>query len=155
MKRVFSFGGYVGLVLAVVVASSLRAADKPAKDAKAMPAAKDPLEIQPVLPKRLPDHYAAVIDDAQRDEIYAIQARYAPEIEKLQAQLSAVMGRRNAEIRAVLTPEQQIKVDALTDEAAKKQQDAQPSANKADANARVIDAMNLKSLDAPKAKQAK
>jgi hypothetical protein len=75
---------------------------------------------------RLPEHYAAVIDDKQREEIYGIQATYAPQIEKLQAQLNAVLGKRNAEIRAVLTPEQQIKVDELTAAEKKKDNTAKP-----------------------------
>ncbi|HEX4148945.1 MAG TPA: hypothetical protein VHY20_08155 [Pirellulales bacterium] len=62
---------------------------------------------------RLPDNYSKVVDPAQRDKIYQIQQNYAPQIQQLQAQLKTVTGKRDAEIDALLTPEQRTKLAAL------------------------------------------
>ena len=66
---------------------------------------------------RLPAHYSKIVDDAQRDRIYRIQAKYSARIEALQAQLDTLQAERDAEIRAVLTPEQQQQLDTLVTDA--------------------------------------
>jgi Spy/CpxP family protein refolding chaperone len=66
---------------------------------------------------RLPAHYSKIVDDAQRDRIYRIQAKYSARIEALQAQLDTLQAERDAEIRAVLTPEQQDQLDTLVTDA--------------------------------------
>jgi hypothetical protein len=102
---------------------------------------------------RLPEHYAAVVDEVQRQTIYGIQNKYAPQIEKLQAQLNAVMGKRNAEIRAVLTPQQQQKVDELS-EADKKKGTAKPDDN-GTITQKMIDGIDLKGLEKDSPKKGK
>jgi hypothetical protein len=79
------------------------AAKRKAPVAKAAPAAKG----------RLPANYAKLVDDAQRQRIYDIQAFYAPQIDDLKQQLDALVARRDAEIHAVLTPAQQRQLDIL------------------------------------------
>lgn len=65
------------------------------------------------LANRLPPHYGKLVDQTQRTKIYEIQAKYAEKIEDLQEQLKEVMLQRDAEIRGVLTEEQQKKLDEL------------------------------------------
>jgi hypothetical protein len=67
--------------------------------------------------ERLPAYYGRIVDDAQRARIYRIQALYADRIEALQAQLDELVAKRDAEIRDVLSPEQQQQLDAAIDEA--------------------------------------
>ena len=66
---------------------------------------------------RLPAHFGQVVDEGQRQRIYQIQAGYNPKIEALQAELDALVAQRDAEIRAVLSPEQQRRLDARIAEA--------------------------------------
>ena len=66
---------------------------------------------------RLPAYYARIVNEAQRARIYRIQALYADRIEALQAQLDELVAKRDAEIRDVLSPEQQQQLDAAIDEA--------------------------------------
>ena len=56
--------------------------------------------------RRLPPHYAKVVDEKQREEIYKIQEEYQPKIDALQKQLDALKKERDDKIAAVLTPEQ-------------------------------------------------
>jgi hypothetical protein len=62
---------------------------------------------------RLPAYYGQIVDDAQRQRIYQIQSTYNPQIEALQAEIVALTDKRDAEIRAVLSPEQQQRLDIL------------------------------------------
>ena len=62
---------------------------------------------------RLPNHYRHVVDEKQRQEIYKIQEEYAAKIATLKAQLKAMSKERDEKVLAVLTPEQQKKVDEL------------------------------------------
>lgn len=59
---------------------------------------------------RLPNYYAAVVSQAQREKIYGIQAKYTDRIEELQKQLDALKNQRDDEVEAVLTPDQLAKV---------------------------------------------
>ena len=63
--------------------------------------------------RRLPNHYAKLVTDEQRESIYEIQRRYREKIEPLRKQIEQLIAERNAEIRQVLTPEQQRKLDEL------------------------------------------
>jgi hypothetical protein len=66
---------------------------------------------------RLPPYYKDVVDDAQRDKIYAIQGEYAARLERLRQQLDALEEERDQRIEAVLTPQQRAKVEAAREEA--------------------------------------
>lgn len=67
---------------------------------------------------RLPMYYARVVDEKQRQKIYDIQRKYHPQIEALQRQLEELIAKRNAEIEAVLTPQQKAEIEKLRQEAA-------------------------------------
>jgi hypothetical protein len=69
---------------------------------------------------RLPMYYAPVVSEKQREQIYAIQAKYADQIEQLQKQLDELKERRDGEVEAVLSPEQLAKVKQARDAAAAK-----------------------------------
>jgi len=71
---------------------------------------------------RLPAYYRYVVTDQQRQEIYRIQAEYAPRIEQLRAQLEALIAERDAKVQAVLKPEQLKRVEQLREEARKNRQ---------------------------------
>lgn len=73
---------------------------------------------------RLPAHYGAVVDESQREKIYAIQKAYQPQIEELQMQLAALREKQTGEIEAVLTAEQKEKVKELAAAAKAKREKA-------------------------------
>ena len=68
---------------------------------------------------RLPAYYADVVTEEQREKIYTVQRKYADQLKKLQEQIEALEGQRDAEIEAVLTPEQKAKVAERAAAAAK------------------------------------
>lgn len=70
---------------------------------------------------RLPNHYTRLdLSDKQRDQVYAIQAKYKASIEDLESQLELQKGKRDAEIEGLLTGEQRRKLQSLVEEARKK-----------------------------------
>jgi hypothetical protein len=60
---------------------------------------------------RLPAHFGDLVDDSQREAIYKIQDEFRPQIEELEAKLTAARDKMRAAMRDVLTPEQQKKLD--------------------------------------------
>ena len=62
---------------------------------------------------RLPAFYGKIVDRKQRQQIYAIQKSHATEIAKLKAQLKDLVTKRDTEVAAVLTAEQQTEVAKL------------------------------------------
>jgi Spy/CpxP family protein refolding chaperone len=107
-----------GLMFAPAVRSQQAEPKKPVANA---PAAQ---EAAPKAPRRLPQYFNRVVTPAQRQQIYGIQAKYLPEIEALEAQLKAALEKRDAEIEAVLTPEQRETLANIRAEAAAKKQPA-------------------------------
>lgn len=81
------------------------------------PATADLEELLEEFRPRLPMCYAPVVDDQQREQIYAIQREYWPRIELLRRQLEALQAERDAKIEAVLTPEQLAEVQRARAEA--------------------------------------
>jgi len=70
---------------------------------------------------RLPNYYGKVgVSEEQREKIYAIQAMYRPKIEALEKQIAELKAKEDAEVEAVLTPEQKKKVEESRAAAAKK-----------------------------------
>lgn len=111
---------------------------QPALSADNAPAGGNPpVAKQKAKPKgRLPSYYSKVVDGIQRDKIYDVQKKYGPQIEQLQAQLKELTEKRDAEVAALLTPEQRERLATLQAEAkeaaAKKRaaaKTAQPAAN--------------------------
>jgi hypothetical protein len=80
----------------------------------------------------LPQYYGKLeVDDKQKESIYKIQASYEAQIDKLTEELAALKSKRDGEIRAVLTKEQQKKLDTTIDEAKKaKEKPAAEAASK-------------------------
>ncbi len=76
---------------------------------------------------RLPNYYRSVVDQKQRETIYKVQEEYAAKIDALKAQLEAITKERDEKVRAVLTPEQQKKVEDIAT-AAKAQRERKKSA---------------------------
>ena len=60
---------------------------------------------------RLPAHYADVVNEKQREEIYKLQEEYKPKIQAMQAQLNALRKNLDEKISAVLTADQKKKVE--------------------------------------------
>ncbi|HEV3344129.1 MAG TPA: hypothetical protein VG125_27385 [Pirellulales bacterium] len=117
------------VVSAVVVLSAVSIAlaqqdSKPA--AKADAKAADGKTAKPrAKPRgRLPAYYSKVVDGQQREKIYKIQQQYEPKISALKAELQALQEKVDAEVEAVLTPEQQATVKKLTEEAKAKRKHA-------------------------------
>lgn len=70
---------------------------------------------------RLPNNYGKLeLSGAQKDSIYKVQDQYGSEIEALIKQVETLRQKRDAEIAAVLTAEQQVKLKALLADSAKK-----------------------------------
>jgi Spy/CpxP family protein refolding chaperone len=98
------------------------AAEKP-KDAATSKAKTKP-KAKPKKPQgRLPKFYDHIVSDEQRQKIYAIQQEYGPKIDALKAQLAELVKQQDEKIGAVLTPEQQKKVQELREAAKAKAAD--------------------------------
>ena len=66
---------------------------------------------------RLPSYYGDVVNQEQRDKIYAIQLKYESQLAALREQLKALVDKRDAEVAGVLTPEQVEQVKRIAAEA--------------------------------------
>jgi Spy/CpxP family protein refolding chaperone len=120
-----------GAVLVAFVACGLVwAQDAPKPGAK--PTAIAANQAAEKLTGRLPNNYAKVgVTDAQRQRIYALQAKYSAQIDALTQQLEELRQKRDAEVEGVLTPDQKEKLKALTDATAtKKASRAKPEPEK-------------------------
>ena len=72
---------------------------------------------------RLPPYYNDVVDDAEKEKIYAIQATYADKIDKLEAELESLKAERDKKIEGVLPAAKLKKIAEAKAEAAKKAAD--------------------------------
>ncbi len=80
---------------------------------------------------RLPNHFARLdLSDKQREQIYAVQAKFKAQIEDLESQLEMQKGKRDAEIEGVLTSDQRKKLKSLIEEARKKAEARKGAAEK-------------------------
>jgi hypothetical protein len=103
------------------VAAAQPAAEKPAveKPAPAKPAGKTAAAANK--PKgRLPAYFKDIVDEKQRDKIYAVQADYNAKIDALEEQIKTLTDQRDAAIENVLSPEQKEKLKKAKEEAASK-----------------------------------
>jgi len=108
-------------------AASEAAADKAGKSdaggAAAIPApekkspgkkAKEKAKGEKAKPRgRLPNYFSGVVNEEQREKIYAIQKEYEPKISQLRQELDSLTKARDEKINAVLTAEQKKKIDDL------------------------------------------
>jgi hypothetical protein len=104
---------------------------------------------------RLPAYYAKIVDESQKEKIYQIENEYAPKLKELTAQLKALNDEREQKIRAVLTADQQKKLDEVLADAKNRKRggdkaDVKP---KTDAKPDATKPANTK-LDATPAKPA-
>ena len=81
------------------------------KERTSNPAFKD-LEVTKKFARRLPNFYGEVVNEKQKAEIYEIQASYFQLIESLKLRVQKLEEERNAQIEAVLTPDQKAHVDS-------------------------------------------
>src|SRR5262245_49232926 len=65
---------------------------------------------KPKFKGRLPAHYGDIVTESQRVQIYAVQEKYAAQIDALKAQLEVLEIKRDKEVEAVLGPEQKEKL---------------------------------------------
>ncbi len=106
------------LLVVLACPAVARAADEPKPAVHAKPGATvadgaaDP-DMKKDPKGRLPPYYSKLVDDAAAAKIYAIEKDFAPKLKELHAQLDAAMAERDQQIRAVLTPEQQKKLDEV------------------------------------------
>lgn len=121
MKKVATVFSCALVVLTAMLLSvgSPLAQEKQAGDA---PATAKPARAKPR--GRLPNYYRQVVTLEQRDKIYAIQQSYSAQLEALEKQIAELEAKRDAEIEAVLTPEQREKVKTLVQEAQKRREAA-------------------------------
>jgi hypothetical protein len=119
MKRrlsVASLAGFLGVMATLAFAASDDGAAPPKKATKAATAkaaADDAKAEGKKAVRRLPMYYAQVVDEAQREKIYGIQAEFNEKTAPLRAQIEALEKDRDARIAAVLTPEQKKQLDDL------------------------------------------
>lgn len=80
---------------------------------------------------RLPAYYAQVgLSTAQRETIYSVQADYGKQIEALQKQIEAIQKKQDADVVAVLKPEQKEKLDKLLADAQKRAEERRSKSKK-------------------------
>ena len=60
---------------------------------------------------RLPNYFAAVVSQEQRERVYEIQSRYKEQLDALMKQIEDLKVAREKEVDAVLTPDQLQKVN--------------------------------------------
>jgi KaiC/GvpD/RAD55 family RecA-like ATPase len=71
---------------------------------------------------RLPVYYVRVVTQEQREKIYSLQAKFQTDIDRLLIELKKIERQRDLEVRGVLKPEQQEKVDEWVAEAKAKRE---------------------------------
>ena len=85
-------------------------------------AALGPIQIDPIpapIPAankryaRLPAYYSRVVEDKQRQQIYAIQRLYGPKLEELKLQYEALKKQRDAKIEQVLSANQRGQIEQM------------------------------------------
>jgi len=89
--------------------------------------------------RRLPPYFNKLVNDAQRKQIYELQAAYAPRIDELEAQLQALRGELNTRCENVLSIEQRQQLAVLRAEAKAKRAAAQLAQEAADDEAAAGD----------------
>ncbi|WP_171187758.1 hypothetical protein [Alienimonas chondri] len=95
-----------------------------------------------VYPRRLPPGLGVVrMSDAQKERVYAVQAKYHAQIEALRDQIAALEAKQEAEVMGVLSPAQQNFLKAWEAmKEAERQADEEAEANDAAAEAPPADA---------------
>lgn len=125
MKTGMGMTGLRCSLFAVLLAGSLLIAQEKKPDAKAPAGAKKVVN-------RLPNNFAKLgLAEDQKKKIRDIQAGYDPQIAALTAQLNALKDKEEAEVEAVLTPDQQKQLATIKSDAKKKADDEKAAKAKA------------------------
>ncbi|MCS6864574.1 MAG: hypothetical protein RMJ56_15815 [Gemmataceae bacterium] len=104
-------GLFLLLTLGVIFSQSLFGQDKPPSTEPKSPAKEEPsIKYKGVLP---PNWGKLGLTEAQKQEIYKIQAKYNKEIDALEAKIKELKAARAKEERAVLTPEQKKRLEEI------------------------------------------
>lgn len=112
-----------------VVSGKLKA---PAPNGKEPPGLGPEIATAPVASTgRLPAYYAEVVDEAERQKVYDIQAAFESKIDRIEAELEAMKAERDEKIMKVLSPEKLRRIEALRAAAAAKR--AEKNEKKAEA----------------------
>ena len=118
MSQLWSRAWVVGTVLAILLGGFAADRGSWAQEAAKKTETKERAKAKGYLPP----FYRDVIDGVQREKIYQIQDSYEAQINALEAQLKTLRDNRDAEIAALLTPEQAKRLAELTAEAKKKRE---------------------------------
>jgi capsule polysaccharide export protein KpsE/RkpR len=102
--------------------------------------------------RRLPNFYGELVDGTQKEKIYSIQDQYTPQIDALAAQVKALQQKRDAEIEAVLTAEQKVKLEKARAEAKAKAAERAAAKKAAEAKTTPVTAPKSSTTAAPPAK---
>lgn len=86
---------------------------------------------------RLPAHYGDLVTPDQKAKIYAVQAKWKDKLDPLTEQVKKIQADRDAEIEAILTPEQKEKLAKTKADATAKRAAASEAAKKAAEAAKV------------------
>lgn len=126
-------------------AAEVQPATKSAANAEKKPGKKAPADYR----GPIPFYYGKVIAPDQKEKIYAIQDKYQGELEALQKQVKELTAKRDAEIEAVLTPEQREKVATMKAEAKSKTPPGKKSP-KTSGDAKSAESKTEKNAEVPK-----
>lgn len=125
----------LGLVSAALVAVAILSVPQLFSQDKAKTTAEPAKTEAKKEPKgRLPNNFGKLgLSDEQKDKVYAVQAKYAEEIARLQKQLAEVRAKVKVETEALLTADQKTKLAGIVAETQKKieeakKQDSKPAA---------------------------
>jgi hypothetical protein len=79
----------------------------------------DPVAVQEDEPsRRLPTYYGRLgLSDEQREAVYGLQASYGEQIDALLTQIEELRATRDAEMEALLTPGQKLRLQEMREEA--------------------------------------
>lgn len=87
--------GFVALLGGMLILTGGLVGQEPKKD--------EPAKIK----GKLPSHWGKIgLSDSQKQTIYQIQAKYDPEIDKLEAKIAELKSTRDKEMKAILTADQ-------------------------------------------------
>ncbi len=110
----------IGLAFACHDIEAAKARKKVDRKSKSVPAR--------AVSTRLPRYFGQLdLDEQQRDEVYAIQADYGEQIEKLREQLADVQQQRDEDLQDVLTPAQRKEFSKLIDKTGSRKTSAEKS----------------------------
>jgi len=90
---------------------------------------------------RLPAHYGDIVSEAQRLQIYAVQEKYAKQIDDLKDKLTLLETQRDREIENVLSADQKARLKKVVDAAAAQKRKKAADAKAAEAKANAPAAM--------------